>query len=314
MNMITTKDVSKNFGSLQAVKDVSFVIEKGEIVGFLGQNGAGKTTLMRILTGFLPASKGFVTVAGLDIEQETLEIQKKIGYRPEIPPLYPQMTVKEYLAFAARLKEVSSKLRQRQIDKVLSDCNLIGVKNRNIGTLSMGYRQRVGIAQAIISEPDILILDEPTKGLDPLQIIQVRSLIKDLKETRTVILSTHILSEIEQIAQRVLMINQGEIIVDDSMEKLLKAHSQNFFVLRVRGDCSIIEDTLKESEHVQLLKQSSKGEGIFELDLEMMEGQDYRNALMTRLIANDIQILEFQHKRTSLEEIFLKMNLPLEVK
>ena len=220
--MITTKNITKYFGSFQALKDVSFEINKGEIVGFLGQNGAGKTTLMRILTSYLPASSGTVMIDGDDIAKNSLTIRQKIGYLPETPPLYENMTVKDYLKFAAEIKDIPVKQRLRQLDKVLEECQIEDVKDKTIACLSKGYKQRVGIAQAIIHEPKLLVLDEPTSGLDPIQNLQVRKLIKNLKDQRTVILSTHILSEIEQIAHRVLIIKSGRIIVDESLETLLK--------------------------------------------------------------------------------------------
>jgi len=220
--MITTKNVTKHFGSFQALKDVSFEISKGDIVGFLGQNGAGKTTLMRILTSYFPASSGTVMIDGDDIARNSLVSRQKIGYLPETPPLYSNMTVKDYLKFAAEIKDVPVNQRLRQLDKVLEECQIDDVKNKTIGVLSKGYKQRVGIAQAIIHEPKLLILDEPTSGLDPIQILQVRNLIKSLRNERTVLISTHILSEIEQIAHRVLIIKSGRIIVDESLETLLK--------------------------------------------------------------------------------------------
>ena len=223
--MIKTKNITKYFGPFQALKDVSFEINKGEIVGFLGQNGAGKTTLMRILTSYLPASSGTVMIDGDDIAGNSLTIRQKIGYLPETPPLYSNMTVKDYLKFAAEIKDVPANQRLRQLDKVLEECQLEDVKSKTIATLSKGYKQRVGIAQAIIHEPKLLILDEPTSGLDPIQNRQVRKLIKNLKDQRTVIVSTHILSEIEQIAQRVLIIKSGQIIVDESLEVLLKTNN-----------------------------------------------------------------------------------------
>ncbi len=219
--MITTNKITKFFGSFQALKDVSFEIKKGEIVGFLGQNGAGKTTLMRILTSYLPASSGSVIVDGKDLSKSSLSIRQIIGYLPETPPLYMNMTVKDYLKFAAEIKDIPVNKLTRQLDKVLEECQLVDVKNKTIGILSKGYKQRVGIAQAIIHEPKLLILDEPTSGLDPIQNLQVRKLIKSLKDERTVILSTHILSEIEQITKRVMIIKSGEIIVDDSLDVLL---------------------------------------------------------------------------------------------
>jgi ABC-2 type transport system ATP-binding protein len=220
--MISTQNVTKYFGGFQALKDVSFEINKGEIVGFLGQNGAGKTTLMRILTSYLPATSGKVEIGGKDVAENSLAVRRKIGYLPETPPLYSNMSVKDYLRFAAQMKDVPGRQQHKQIDRVLEECNISDVKNKTIDNLSKGYRQRVGIAQAIINEPEVLILDEPTSGLDPIQNLQVRKLIKSLRHERTVIISTHILSEIEQIAQRVLIIRSGQIIVDESLDLLLK--------------------------------------------------------------------------------------------
>lgn len=225
--MIIAKNVTKYFGGFQALKDVSFEINKGEIVGFLGQNGAGKTTIMRILTSYLPATSGKVIIAGQEISKNSLAIRKKIGYLPETPPLYSDMTVRDYLKFAAQLKDVPAKQQHLQVDKVIESCSLESVQRKTIATLSRGYKQRVGIAQAIINDPEVLILDEPTIGLDPVQIIQVRNLIKSLEHKRTVIISTHILSEIQQIAQRVLIIKSGEIIVDETLENLLKEFGTN---------------------------------------------------------------------------------------
>ncbi len=219
--MIITKNITKYFGPVHALKDVSFEINKGEIVGFLGQNGAGKTTLMRILTSYLPVSSGSVVIDGKDLAKGSLAVRRQIGYLPETPPLYMDMTVKDYLKFAGEIKDVPLNRLNRQLDKVLEECQLTHVQRKTIGTLSKGYKQRVGIAQAIIHEPKLLILDEPTSGLDPIQNLQVRKLIKSLKDERTVILSTHILSEIEQIAKRVLIIKSGRIIVDDSLDVIL---------------------------------------------------------------------------------------------
>ncbi|MBN1870638.1 MAG: ATP-binding cassette domain-containing protein [Candidatus Omnitrophica bacterium] len=219
--MIRTEKLNKFFGSTQALKGVSFEIQKGEIVGFLGRNGAGKTTLMRILTSYLPASSGAVTIDGKDVLKDSLAVRRKIGYLPETPPLYPNMTVRDYVRFAAQLKDVPAKGISAQVEKILDQCYLRKVAHRTISVLSKGYQQRVGIAQAIINDPQILILDEPTNGLDPVQIQRVRELIKNLEKDRTVIISTHILSEIEQIAQRVLIIKDGEIVADDALSNLL---------------------------------------------------------------------------------------------
>jgi ABC-2 type transport system ATP-binding protein len=221
--MIVTQNVSKYFGDFSAVKNISFEINPGEIVGFLGQNGAGKTTLMRILTSYIPASSGTVLIDGEDISKYSLAIRQKIGYLPETPPLYPHMTVKDYLLFAAEIKDVPSSKRLIRLDKVLEECQLTDVRHKTIGTLSKGYKQRVGIGQAIIHEPKILILDEPSSGLDPIQNLQVRALIQNLRNERTVLLSTHILAEIEQIAHRVLIIRSGELIVNAALPELLKS-------------------------------------------------------------------------------------------
>lgn len=222
--MIKVERLGKSYGAKEVLKNVSFEIKLGEIVGILGQNGAGKTTLMRILTGYLLPNDGKVEIDGLDMAKNFLKIREKIGYLPETPPLYTGMRVYDYLAFAARLKNVPSSAIKARIKRVLADCSLEDVEKRTISTLSKGYKQRVGIAQAVINDPKILILDEPTSGLDPVQIQQVRKLIKNIEKQRTVILSTHVLSEIEQMAQRVVMIKNGRIIEDSSLPEILQRH------------------------------------------------------------------------------------------
>jgi len=221
--MIIVENIVKHFGSFQALDNVSFEINQGDIVGFLGKNGAGKTTLMRILTSYLAPSSGKVIIDGDDIAKHSLTIREKIGYLPETPPLYNNMTVQNYLKFAAQIKGVATNKQRFQLAKVLAECHLEQVKHKTIATLSKGYKQRVGIAQAIIHEPTLLILDEPTSGLDPMQVQQVLALIKNQREQRTVILSTHNLTEIEQIAHRVLIIKSGRIVIDESLNGLLNA-------------------------------------------------------------------------------------------
>ena len=221
--MLIVKNISKNFGSFQALDRVSFEMNKGDIVGLLGKNGAGKTTLMRTLTSFITPSSGTVNIDGEDISKHSLSIRQKIGYLPEKPPLYGDMTVQYYLNFAAEIKGVPKNKRLFQLAKVLEECDLEQVKQKTIATLSKGYKQRVGIAQAIIHEPKLLILDEPTSGLDPMQIQQVLALIKNQRDQRTVLLSTHTLNEIEQVAQRVLMIKSGQIVLDEPLDILLKS-------------------------------------------------------------------------------------------
>lgn len=227
MSILIANQITRNFGSFRALDMVSFEISAGEIVGFLGKNGAGKTTMMRILTSYLSASSGSVLFNGIDVAKNSLMFRQNIGYLPEKPPLYSDMTVQNYLKFAAEIKDVTANRLKLQLSKVLEDCDLQHVKNKTISTLSKGYQQRVGIAQAIIHEPKLLILDEPTSGLDPIQINQVLALIKSQKDQRTVLLSTHTLNEIEQVAQRVLMIKSGQIILDGSLDEILKNNQQN---------------------------------------------------------------------------------------
>jgi len=238
--MIKIENVTKYFGNTQALKGISFEIKKGEIVGFLGRNGAGKTTLMRILTSYLPVSSGKVLIDKKDVAKHSMAVRQMIGYLPETPPLYPDMTAREYLTFAAQLKDIPTKRIRQHVDKALNDCYLRNVADKTIATLSKGYQQRVGIAQAIINDPQILILDEPTNGLDPVQIRRMRALIKSFQEERTVIISTHILSEIEQIARRVLIIKDGLIVADDTLENFLSdeqggVHSLEEVFLRLNG-------------------------------------------------------------------------------
>jgi ABC-2 type transport system ATP-binding protein len=218
--VIEASGLSKRYGDLVAVRDVSFRIERGEVVGFLGPNGAGKTTTMRMLTGFLPPSEGTVSVAGHDMLEDPIEARRAIGYLPETPPLYPEMRVDDYLRYVAAIKDVARAARGERIEKALASCGLADVRRRVIRTLSKGYRQRVGLAQAIVHEPQVLVLDEPTSGLDPVQIVEIRRLIKALAEVegRTVILSTHILPEVEAICRRVILISQGRIRVDGALD------------------------------------------------------------------------------------------------
>jgi ABC-2 type transport system ATP-binding protein len=225
MAMIEAKGLSKRYGDVVAVDSVSFEIEKGEIVGFLGPNGAGKTTSMRMLTGFLPPTEGSAVVAGYDIFSDPIAARRSVGYLPESPPLYPEMTVASYLTFVARIKDVPRARRKGALDRSLERCGLTDVRRRVIGTLSKGYRQRVGLAQAIIHDPPVLILDEPTVGLDPIQIREIRALIADLaapgkgEAQQTVVLSTHILAEVEAICRRVILINQGRKAVDSPLSE-----------------------------------------------------------------------------------------------
>jgi len=230
--MIEVRQLSKRYGDLTAVRDVTFTAEKGQILGFLGPNGAGKTTTMRIITGYMPASSGTVKVAGFDIFEQSHEVRKRIGYLPENPPLYNDMTVWSYLDFAGRIKGVAKSDLREAIDRVVERCGLGEVRQRLCGHLSKGYRQRVGLAQALINDPAVLVLDEPTIGLDPRQIIGIRGLIRELAGDRTVILSTHILTEVQQLCQKVVIINRGRIVVEGLLQDLTQGQSLEEVFLR----------------------------------------------------------------------------------
>lgn len=218
--MVEVSGLTKYYGDFRAVQDVSFTVQRGQILGFLGPNGAGKTTTMRIITGFMPATLGTVRVEGFDIQNQSQEVRRRIGYLPEHPPLYPHMTVNSYLEFVARIKGIAKKHVPENLNRVVEKCSLTQVAARLIGHLSKGYRQRVGLAQALIHDPPVLILDEPTIGLDPRQIIEIRSLIKELAGDRTVILSTHILPEVSQVCTKVVIINEGRIVVEKNLKEL----------------------------------------------------------------------------------------------
>ncbi len=231
--MIRVEGLTKRYGDVTAIEDISFHVEKGEIVGFLGPNGAGKTTTMRIITGFLPSTEGTVTVSGYDIFEKPMEVKKRIGYLPEHPPVYADMTVEGYLKFVSKIKGVSRAARAAAMDRAITQCGLKEARNTIIGKLSKGYRQRVGLAQAMIHHPEVLILDEPTIGLDPKQIIEIRELIKSLAGEQTIILSTHILPEVTMICQRCLIIDQGRIVADDSLENLTAQDSLESVFLKL---------------------------------------------------------------------------------
>ncbi len=235
--MIEVKHLTKTYGSITAVDDVSFQVATGQAAGFLGPNGAGKTTTMRILTGFMPATSGTVTVEGFDVFKDSFEVRKRIGYLPETPPLYLEMTVRSYLRHVGKLKALAGSQIKAAADRVIEECGLENVAGRLCGHLSKGYRQRVGLAQALIHQPAVLILDEPTVGLDPAQIIEIRALIRGLTAERTVILSTHILPEVQQICQKVVLINGGRIALEMDMADLVRERSlEEVYLRHVTGD------------------------------------------------------------------------------
>ncbi len=240
--MIEVRGLTKKYGTFTAVDDISFTVQKGQILGFLGPNGAGKTTTMRILTGYLPPTSGTALVAGYDVQEQSMEVRKRIGYLPESPPLYNDMTVREYVDFCAALKGVPGSKREEAVSATLEKCGLEDRVNQLIGTLSKGYRQRTGLAQALVHDPEVLILDEPTIGLDPAQIIEIRELIKGLAGNHTVILSTHILPEVSVTCQAVAIIHQGKLCAADSLENLTRVHGESLEEIFLRVISSDVEE------------------------------------------------------------------------
>jgi len=306
--MIEVSSLSKRYGKHLAVDNANFSIQKGEIVGFLGPNGAGKSTIMNIMTGYLSLTAGHVSIDGFDIMKNPEEAKKRIGYLPEIPPLYTDMTVKEYLYFMYDLKKVKFP-KKPHIEEI---CRLVKIDNvfeRLIKNLSKGYRQRVGIAQALIGNPDLLILDEPTVGLDPKQIIEIRNLIARLGKNHTVILSSHILSEIQEVCERIIIINRGHIIADDTPDNLSKKLSNDHsLALRVMGseaETYKILNSIPGIERVSSL--GSKEEGSCDFVVEPKPGNDIRAAVSTRLAERKKVILSLRSNEMTLEQIFLRL-------
>ena len=303
--MIKVDNIVKYYGEHLALKDVSYTINKGEIVGFLGPNGAGKSTMMRIITGYLPATSGYVYLDDYEIYDNPIELKRRIGYMPENISLYTEMTVLDYLKFAAKLKGIERKHIKNALENTIEITGLTKYKDRIIGHLSKGYRQRTGIAQAIIHDPEVLILDEPTSGLDPNQLIEVRSLIKSLGGTRTVILSTHILSEVEDTCERALIIDSGELIAEDTIEGLKTAMDREILVgnieLKVAGR---VEDALICIREVQGVIQAET-DNFGSIIIECERGNDIRAAIVKHLVQSDFEVLEIRAKERTLEEVFI---------
>lgn len=306
--MINVTGLSKRYGTHLAVQDVSFNIEKGEVIGFLGPNGAGKSTIMNILTGYLSMTQGKVEIDGFDIVDYPEQAKRRIGYLPEIPPLYTDMKVREYLNFIYDLKKVKFP-KKPHIDEVLRLVGIDNVANRLIKNLSKGYRQRVGFAGALIGNPDVLILDEPTVGLDPKQIIEIRNLIGRLGKNHTIILSSHILSEIQAVCKRVIIINRGEIIADDTAENLAHRLSDNKTLLaRIMGSESEMLSALKSVKGVKSVTSLGQMEsGSYDYLIEPQEGQDVRADVFDRVVSRGRKLLALNDNKLSLEQIFLRL-------
>lgn len=301
--MIEVEHLTKKFGDLKAVQDLSFKVEKGKIWGLLGPNAAGKTTTMRILTGYLPATDGKATVADYDVFEQPNEVKKITGYLPENIPLYPEMTVSSYLNFFSEIKQIPTSKRKEAVNRTIEISGLESVRKRLIKNISRGFKQRVGLAQALIHEPQILILDEPTTGLDPAQIIEIRQLIKSLKGKRTIILSTHILAEVTQTCDGVVIINEGKLMASDSLEKLTASYEERegiFIRLRVG-----------EKEKVSLFESISGAENVsFEDDgfkIEWTKGKDIRDDITKIIVDNELGLIEMRPLAMNIEDLYLKV-------
>ena len=307
--MIEVSNLTKKYGDHIAVDHLSFRVEKGQIYGFLGPNGAGKSTTMNIITGYLAATEGTVTIDGKDVQKDPEEAKRAIGYLPELPPLYVDMTVREYLDFVAELKKVPKKERKQQIDEVMEMTQITDMQQRLIRNLSKGYRQRVGLAQAILGYPEVIILDEPTVGLDPKQIIEIRDLIKSLKKKHTVILSSHILSEVSAVCDYVLIISHGKLVASDTPDNLGKlAQGSNNLSLLVKGDKDKIRILLGEIEGIkEIAINAAKDQEGWEVKLFTEENTDIREEVFFKMAEHHYPILEMQSKKVSLEEIFLEL-------
>ena len=307
--MIEVRNLTKKYGDHFAVQDISFSLEKGKIYGLLGPNGAGKSTTMNIMTGYIAATSGEVIIEGHDIFKEAEEAKKHIGYLPEIPPLYMDMTVWEYLFTVADLKGVPKSERKSMIGDVMEKVMITNMKDRLIKNLSKGYKQRVGIAQTLIGNPDIIILDEPTVGLDPKQIIEIRTLIKQLGEDHTVLISSHILSEIGAVCDHVVIINKGHLVVSDSTENLEKLFKgQDILCLSAQGELEKIQNILREFPALSIadMKEAAEAE-TYRFQLKVQDQADYRKQLFFRFAEAGIPLLEISRAGMSLEDIFLEI-------
>ena len=307
--MIEVENLTKKYGSHVAVDNLSFRVERGMIYGFLGPNGAGKSTTMNMMTGYIAATSGTVKINGYDILKNPEQAKKSIGYLPELPPVYPDMTVYEYLRFVAELKKVKKNERQVQIEDVMKQTQIEDVKGRLIKNLSKGYKQRVGLAQAIIGYPEVIILDEPTVGLDPKQIIEIRELIRELAKKHTIILSSHILSEVSAVCDHIMIISKGKLVASDTPEglmTLLKGGRQ--MKLSVLGEQSKVEELLRSMESVKdFSTQPPRAEGMVSVNIRTEDTEDIRVELFHRLAAADMPIMELSLSEKSLEDVFLEL-------
>lgn len=316
--MIEVKNLTKRYGNHLAVDNVSFNVEKGEILGLLGPNGAGKSTIMNIITGYISTTEGSVKVNGADIYEEPEEVKKMIGYLPELPPLYLDMTVKEYLNFAADIKKIKRDEKKQMIEDIMELTKIAPMANRLINQLSKGYRQRVGLAQAILGYPEVIILDEPTVGLDPKQITEIRELISNLSKEHTVILSSHIMQEVSAVCDSVMIINKGKLILRDKADKLSNHFAATGAInISVKGDKNIILNVLNDIDQVNNVEEKEHFvKGVYNLTVHCDDDVDIREDVFNAMARAKTPILEMQSVKMSLEDIFLKVteeNNPVEI-
>ena len=313
--MIEVENLTKYYGPTRAIENVSFKVEKGEILGLLGPNGAGKTTIMRILTGFFQPTSGKARVANFDVVEEPLEVKKRIGYLPEIPPLYNEMTVSSYLEYVAKLKGIDFKEIKKKVSKTMEMTKISNVEGRIVGRLSRGYKQRVGLAQALLSDPEVLILDEPTIGLDPKQIIEVRELIKSFGGEKTVILSSHILPEVSMTCEKIVIIDKGNVIAVDTQEQLskrLKRGGEKIFV-KIKGQENDIIKQISQIKGIKGLQKELEEDGIISLSLESEGDKEIREEIFKTVVLNNWILYEMRAEHMSLEEVFLRLTTKEEV-
>ena len=306
--MIEVKNVTKKYGNFYAVRNINFTIKDGEIVGFLGRNGAGKTTTMNMITGFIEPTEGSITINGFDIEKKPKNVKSLIGYMPEGVTLYSDLTVKEFVSYMADLKTISRNQKKQAVEKAIEETGLKAVENRLTRNLSRGYKQRVSLAGALVGNPKILILDEPTVGLDPKQVIEIRELIKSLRKDHTVILSSHILSEVSQICEKVIIIDKGEVVAVDTPENLEKSTQEEQEIIIIVEDLDNKFDKLKEQiqdiKSISLLEEKDNSKTY---KIDVLENKDIRKDLFEKCLKENISILEMRKQQKTLEEAFIKI-------
>jgi gliding motility-associated transport system ATP-binding protein len=310
--VIEVKELTRYYGPKQAISNVSFKVNKGEILGLLGPNAAGKTTTMRILTCYMPPTSGTATVGGYDIFEQSLEIRKITGYLPENPPLYSELTVDDYLNFVAKIKGVEKGRIKAEVDTVVEKTTIGDVRRRVIGKLSKGFKQRVGLAQSLLNNPQVVIFDEPTVGLDPKQIIEIRELIKKLKREHTIILSSHILPEVEQTCERVVIISEGKVVAEDTPENLMsRMRGIDRIILELDGAEQPIRQVLKNFSDIKSVQVAKGNKGLLKVTVEST--RDLRKDLVKTFVSKDIGLYEIYTDRVTLEDIFLRLTTKEEV-